>query len=61
VIQSDAISKTEGRRFEPCRPCPPLQAKDLQLTMRPRTFPTAWSRVMALSNASGSVRITIIR
>jgi hypothetical protein len=22
VIQSDAISKTEGRRFETCRPCP---------------------------------------
>jgi hypothetical protein len=22
LIRADAVSKTEGRRFEPCRPCP---------------------------------------
>jgi hypothetical protein len=33
-----AVSKTEGRRFEPCRPCPLHQANSLHLTASSR-FP----------------------
>jgi hypothetical protein len=30
--EGEPVSKTEGRRFEPCRPCPLLQAKSLHLS-----------------------------
>jgi hypothetical protein len=34
LIRADPVSNTEGRRFEPCRPCPSLQVESLHIALR---------------------------